>query len=414
MMEVLIKRPTTLARYLGAPLAEERDNFLKHCAQVGYSPSMLKKISWVIWAVAEYIGIDHGKVTMQDIRIAVDHRTRFKRQSTQTKESKSTRQMLIHFATEWARHMGCLGQAAKPQDSFAVQIGIFARHMREERGLSPVTIATRCERLGWFFAGLNPPRGTLDAITICDLDAFVELKGQQGWTRASLGSLASSLRSFFAFAEARGWCAKGLTATIESPRLYTREGIPEGPGWEDVQRLLVSTAGDHPVDIRDRAILMLLALYGLRRGEVAALQLEHLDWDGDKICVVRPKQRIAQRYPLLPSVGEAIVRYLRDVRPQCEHRALFLTIGAPMRPLSAESISHVARARLNQLGLTLSPRGAHCLRHACASHLLSSGFSLKQIGDHLGHRNANSALSYTKVDLTGLRQVAEFDLGGLL
>ncbi|WP_372443543.1 tyrosine-type recombinase/integrase [Acidithiobacillus ferrooxidans] len=54
---------------------------------------------------------------------------------------------------------------------------------------------------------------------------------------------------------------------------------------------MVSTAGDHPVDIRDRAILMLLALYGLRRGEVAALQLEHLDWDGDKICVVRPKQR---------------------------------------------------------------------------------------------------------------------------
>uniref|UniRef100_E6QJL4 Core-binding (CB) domain-containing protein n=1 Tax=mine drainage metagenome TaxID=410659 RepID=E6QJL4_9ZZZZ len=113
MMEELIKRPTTLARYLGGPLAEERDNFLKHCAQVGYSPSMLKKISWVIWAVAEYIGIDHGKVTMQDIRIAVDHRTRFKRQSTQTKESKSTRQMFIHFATEWARHMGCLGQAAK-------------------------------------------------------------------------------------------------------------------------------------------------------------------------------------------------------------------------------------------------------------------------------------------------------------
>jgi hypothetical protein len=39
---------------------------------------------------------------------------------------------------------------------------------------------------------------------------------------------------------------------------------------------------------------------------------------------------------------------------------------------------------------------------------------LKQIGDHLGHRSANSTLSYTKVDLTGLRQVAELDLGELL
>ena len=62
----------------------------------------------------------------------------------------------------------------------------------------------------------------------------------------------------------------------------------------------------------------------------------------------------------------------------------------------------------------MSPCGAHCLRHACASHLLASGFSLKQIGDHLGHRAANSTLSYTKVDLAGLRQVAELDLGALL
>lgn len=414
MMEELIKRPATLARYLESPLAEERDSFLKHCAQVGYTPSMLQKVSWIIWTVAEHIGIAHGNLTMEDIRNAVDHRAYFQRKSTQTKDSKSNRQMFIHFATEWVRHMGRLAQAAKPQNSFTVQIETFARYMREERGLSPVTIATRCERISWFFAGLNPPRGSLDAITIHDLDAFVELKGKQGWTRVSLSELASSLRSFFAFAEARGWCTKGLTASIESPRLYTREGVPEGPGWEDVQRLLDSTAGDHPVDIRDRAILMLLALYGLRRGEVAALQLEHLDWGGDKISVVRPKQRTAQRYPLLPSVGEAIVRYLRDVRPQCEHRALFLTINAPRRPLSAGSISQVARARLNRLGLTLSPRGAHCLRHACASHLLSSGFSLKQIGDHLGHRSTKSTLSYTKVDLTGLRQVAEFDLGDLL
>ena len=120
------------------------------------------------------------------------------------------------------------------------------------------------------------------------------------------------------------------------------------------------------------------------------------------------------RYPLLPAVGEAILRYLREVRPHCDDRTLFLTLGAPIRPLSAPSITPVAHAHLSRLGLTLSPGGAHCLRHACASHLLASGFSLKQIGDHLGHRSTNSTLSYTKVDLTGLRQVAELDLGELL
>ena len=414
MVEDLFKRPSVLVRYREGPLAEAREEFLKHCAKEGYSRSMLQKIAWVLLAVAHSIDIDHGQVTTQDIELAVDRRMRFKRQSIRVKESVWTRQMFIHFATEWVRRLGCLQQVAKEQNVFTAQINAFTRYMRDERGLSPVTISTRCERLAWFFDGLRPPRDTLSAIAVADVDAFIESKGKQGWTRASLAALASSLRSFFSFAEARGWCARGITAVIESPRLYAREGIPEGPGWDDVQRLLVSTSGDRPADIRDHAILMLLAVYGLRRGEVAGLRLDDLDWEGELIHIARPKQRRAQRYPLLPAIGEAILRYLREVRPRCGDRALFLTLGAPIRPLSAPSITPVAHAHLSRLGLTLSPRGAHCLRHACASHLLASGFSLKQIGDHLGHRSSNSTLSYTKVDLIGLRQVAELDLGELL
>ena len=181
-----------------------------------------------------------------------------------------------------------------------------------------------------------------------------------------------------------------------------------------MQQLLSSTCGDRPADIRAHAILILLAVYGLRRGEVAGLTLDDLDWAGERIAVSRPKQRRTQHYPLLPVLGEAILRYLREVRPRCTHRALFLTLSAPIRPLSAASITPIVHARLSALGVTVSPCGAHCLRHACASHLLASGFSLKQIGDHLGHRAANSTLSYTKIDLAGLRQVAELDLGALL
>lgn len=414
MIEDLFKRPTILARYREGPQAEAREEFLNHCAKEGYSRSMLRKIAWVLLAVAHNLDIDHGNMTTQDIERAVDSRVRFSCRPLRTKESLWTRQMFIHFATEWLRRLGCLQQAPSTQNAFASKINAFASHMRDERGLSPVTISTRCERLTWFFGGLCPPRETLAAITVADVDAFIESKSKQGWTRASLAALAGSLRSFFGFAEARGWCAPGITAAIESPRLYAREGIPEGPGWDDVQRLLASTSGDRPVDIRDHAILMLLAVYGLRRGEVAGLRLDDLDWEGELIHIARPKQRRAQHYPLLPAVGEAILRYLREVRPRYGDRTLFLTLGAPIRPLSAPSITLIAHAHLSRLGLTLSPRGAHCLRHACASHLLESGFSLKQIGDHLGHRNANSTLSYTKVDLIGLRQVAELDLGELL
>jgi site-specific recombinase XerD len=414
MFETLFKRPTVIARYREGPLFSARERFVEQWAARGYVPSTLRKISWVLLALAHRIDIDHGNVTAHDIELAVDGRKRFKHSPEPAQKSQQSRRLFVHIATEWVRSLGCLEPPPNVERPFAAQIEAYSRYLSDERGLSPVTISTGCERLAWFFDSLHPPRDSLHAISIGDVDAFIEAKGNQGWMRSSLASLASSLRSFFRYAEGQGWCSQGIAAVIESPRLYAQEGLPEGPSWEVVQRLLSSSRGDRPADIRAHAILILLAVYGLRRGEVAGLTLDDLDWVGEQIMVSRPKQRRTQCYPLLPTLGESILRYLREVRSRCTHRALFLTLNAPVRPLSAESISPIVRSRLSALGVTLKPRGAHCLRHACASHLLASGFSLKQIGDHLGHRSANSTLSYTKVDLAALRQVAELDLGGLL
>jgi len=75
---------------------------------------------------------------------------------------------------------------------------------------------------------------------------------------------------FFRYAEGHKWCG-AIAAAIEAPRLFAQEGLPLGPTWGEVQQLIASTAGDLVVDIRDHAILLLLAVYGLRRGEVARL-----------------------------------------------------------------------------------------------------------------------------------------------
>ena len=93
---------------------------------------------------------------------------------------------------------------------------------------------------------------------------------------------------------------------------------------------------------------------------------------------------------------------------------IFLTLKAPFRPLSPGALYHVVSTRLFELGITTLRRGPHALRHACAGHLVSEGLSLKEIGDHLGHRSAYATRVYAKVDLAGLRQVADFDLGGLV
>jgi len=319
----------------------------------------------------------------------------------------------MHVATAWLRFLSRLNEPTVRRGPFASQIDAFAQFMREDRGLSSVTIASRRQRVENFLAAVRPRIRSLKHVSISQVDRYLVHQGRHGWSRLSIAALANDLRSFFRYAETQDWCPTGIAAAIDSPTVYTREGLPQGPTWEQVKQLIKNTAGDRPADIRDRAIVMLLALYGLRRGEVARLRLDDIDWTGETLRVVRPKQRRIQHYPLIRPVGDAIVRYLREVRPTCACRELFLALHAPVRPLSATSVTPIVRSRLAALGVHLARRGPHSLRHAYARHLLARGFSLKQIGDQLGHRCASTTLYYAKIDLDGLRQVAELDLGRL-
>jgi integrase len=146
---------------------------------------------------------------------------------------------------------------------------------------------------------------------------------------------------------------------------------------------------------------------------VAGLCLEDLNWESEVISISRSKPRRAHEYPLVNQAGEAILRYLQQIRPRCAQREIFLTLKAPFRRLSQGALYRLVSTRLDALGIQVPRRGPHCLRHACAGRLVAEGFSLKEIGDHLGHRSTEATRIYAKVDLVGLREVADFDLGGL-
>jgi len=160
--------------------------------------------------------------------------------------------------------------------------------------------------------------------------------------------------------------------------------------------------------------LLLLAIYGLRIDEVRQLQLEDIDWEREQLLIRQSKQRRPRTYPLSHTVGEAIVGYLQKVRPPCKDRTLFLRIRAPHRAFTVGGLWHIVGRRLRKLAIAVEHPGPHCLRHACATHLLTMGLSFKEIGDHLGHRSPDATHIYAKVDLAGLREIANFDLGGLL
>ncbi len=161
---------------------------------------------------------------------------------------------------------------------------------------------------------------------------------------------------------------------------------------------------------RPNSFWMLLIVYGLRSLELRRLRLEDVDWEQELIRVTRFKSRCVQVYPLSDSLGEALLRYLKEARPLTQYREVFLTRRAPIQPLSSSGLVNLVARRMQRLGILPKHPGPHSLRHACATHLLTQGLSIKEIGDHLGHRDPDSTLTYAKVDLAALRRVADFNL----
>lgn len=415
MFDRLFTRPAAQARQRAAPFAEERRAYLIRLADQGASRKSLRLAANYLLVVIDALRLadrPREDITLAEVR---DHATRWAGRRPRPRNwagGRAAQAAFLGEATRWLQFLGRLESPPVPVSPHAGIVAGFADHMRHHKGLSPQTVRGRLWFVRLFLNRLGPPDGPGREITAARIDdTFQGMTGSGGYSRVTIRVFANHLRAFLAYAETCGWCRRGLAAAVQGPRLFAHATLPAGPSWADVRRLLATTDGDRPADVRDRAILLLLAVYGLRAGEVTRLRLEDFDWDAERLTVTGLKTRRRRTYPLGRPVGDAVLRYLREVRPRSAHREVFLSLRAPVRPL--RQLWPVVGLRLRPLGLSLPHHGPHALRHACATHLLAHGLSLKEIGDHLGHTDPDTTRIYAKVDLAGLRLVAEFDLGGL-
>ncbi|MCX5786045.1 MAG: site-specific integrase [Elusimicrobia bacterium] len=414
MFEQLYTDHRTICRHKDAPYSKEREDFLAQRAQEGYARSTLFSLSSELLIVVRELGsAGELMMTSDQIKMVAARWARRQRRIGRARFGKSSYKLFWVVATQWLRFLGRLYKPPQISASSSGMIDEFAAWMKSARGLSPTTIWRRYRYIRQFLRWYEAKGHPMSDIQIADIDAYLTEHGASHWTRVSVVNNARALKAFFRFGGMRGWCLTSIADAIRGPRIFSQENLPSGPTWEDVQRLIASLDTDKPIDIRNRAAIMLLSIYGLRVGEVSQLKLEDIDWEHDQILIRRPKLRRAQTYPLVPVVGNAILQYLQAVRPHCSRREVFLASTAPFRPISQGTLYHTISEQAMGLGIHLPHRGPHALRHACATHLVSQGFSLKEIGDLLGHRTSSATRIYAKVDLTGLREVAAFDIGGL-
>ena len=416
MFETLFTYPGVIRRHREGPLAAERAAYISELADRGMAHETILHRSSYCLCIAIALQrwppdrcFDEAEVELLAEGWAV--------QRARAGRASSSQWPKAHFrfaATDFLQHLGRLqtSPAAEP-GRYDAELDDFIAAQQEGRWASESTCRSARWQIARFLNYLEQRSIVLAAVTATDIDAFFEHMAQR-WSRSSLRTSAKLLRAWFGYCERRGWARTGLADAILLPRVYRQEGLPLGPTWDAIGRVLAETGAEDPASLRDHAIILLLSVYGLRSGTVRRLRLDDIDWTHDYIRFIRSKSRREEMAPLEPRVGNAIARYLREGRPSSSTRIVFLTLRAPHRPLSAGGLYNVVKSRLAKQVLPRRGCGPHGLRHACARHLLESGRSFKDVGDHLGHRSSDATRIYAKVDLTGLREIAAFDLGGLL
>ena len=413
MFDQLFCRRSTRAKHASAPFSEERSRYLEYCAERGDSWwTMSSKAHDLLWFSLKLSGRIDLNLSIEQVRtVILDGADREDFRGPRL-ELSSTRNRLVGHACAWLRYLGSLRESIE-LIPYGSRLDEYCNWALRERGLTIASV-DRFRRsikhfLRWFAAFDRP----LDSVGINDVDAYLAVGNSRGWARVTQCNVVHALRAFLRYGAQQGWCSPRLAPAIRGPRIYALERLPAGPMWADVQRLLTALQTCRSTDIRDRAILMLFAIYGLRASEVATLCLDDINWGRDTLRIARAKRREAQTYPLVCSVGKALIAYLQSFRPATSHREVFLTVVSPYRPLSCSGLYDIVSSRFRALNVQCAHRGPHSLRHACATRLIAEGLSLKEIGDHLGHRSTSSTRVYAKVDLPGLREVAAFDLGEL-
>lgn len=281
-------------------------------------------------------------------------------------------------------------------------------YLRHERGLSESSIY-HCWRFADRFLTFRFPgeEGDLFQITPLDIVKFMQhLTSRKKPFRDK--TLPGHLRNFFLFLFQSGKTMANLAPNI--PCIAQRRGatLPRHLTPKQVETLIAAVRTDTPIGRRNYAMVLLLARLGLRAMEVIAIQIDDIDWRAGEI-LIRGKGQIHDRMPLPPDVGKALADYIRRDRVTTS-RALFVSAMAPHKPFRhGNKLNAILKVAFAKTDLTPPVKyvGSHVLRHSLATNLVRRGASLAEVGDMLRHRSISSTLIYVKLDIEGLRSIAQ-------
>lgn len=284
----------------------------------------------------------------------------------------------------------------------------YVGYLVQERGLSRVAADGYGSRVRRFLAEhLTGDRTAVVDLQAEHVTAFV-LAQSRRYAVGTTKIIVTALRSYLRFLYLEGTITMDLSGAVPAVAGWRLSGLPKALDQAELRKVLATCDRRTAIGRRDFAMLLLMARLGLRRGDVAALELDDIDWVRGEL-VVRGKGQREERLPLPADVGAAVAAYLRGRRAGACRR-VFQRSCAPCGPLEPCGITAMVSQRFARAGIRAG--AAHRLRYTAATEMLRRGGSLDEIAQVLRHKSHDTTAIYAKVDRIRLRELAQPWPGG--
>lgn len=304
--------------------------------------------------------------------------------------------------------------AAKQPPARDAVMDAYDVYLRDVKGLQPSTRESYLRGATRIVHWADSNGRKLAKLSRADVLTFVSTSLADAPSGTWCKHLCSETRCFLRFLGGDGHAPIGLELAVPRSARWRLDTIPKHLPWEQVRRLIDSIDITHPVGLRDKAVVIVLAMLGLRNGDVRRMRLADIRWRTGELHLPRTKSAKERVLPMPREVGAALADYVLHGRPPVDVPEVFIRHRAPRGPFtSSGGVGAIVAEHLRRTGIASPTRGAHMLRHSMATRLVSAGVPIKTIADVLGHQSIDTTAIYTKVDVPRLAMAAlPFPTGG--
>ena len=291
------------------------------------------------------------------------------------------------------------GECGKPFSSYLS----YARNVLE---LSASTLVNKELYLYSFYEYMRKHSLNIDGLSIAVIEDFFT---EMGYTLASRHNCGSAIRIFLRYVFDSGMEKKDWSIYVLSDNYKQNRELPTTYEESEISRMIAAVDRASPTGKRDYLILLLAAEYGWRSKDIVRFRFDQINWDKNVISFSQNKTGAPVEYPLIASVGNAIIDYVKNGRPNARSDTVIVSAESAKKgkPLSSPTIHSVVTRYMRMANITgweKKKHGAHSLRHSLASNLLKRNVSMPVISTVLGHQRTETTKAYLSIDINKLRQ----------